>query len=512
LISGCRLLTKRAITAFISKSKFNKISINGGTARYSIHVDKPALRAELADQGDQYVTLKPGEEKKITVKFKNTGNVIWENKGPNAIHLGSSAPEDRLSELYYKDGWQSKYRPAGLNETIVYPGGTGTFTFKIKPGSRGVYKEYFQLVIENVGWVAGSGVEWYFRVFGETVKQSSGNLNDAAENKKRAAIITGAKKTTTTNTTKTTAATANTKPAEEKSPQYSPPAVGGQPFRVKLSYGGENSVLTADKNYAVTDGGDNRLFTLSAGQETLVRRVGGNIHVQTGSTTKDSSVIRLVPEDGGIAEIKTWEHRPEWNTALNDNKFRGVIEIRVINDQVAYINELPLEDYLKGLAEVSNNSPFEKQKTIAVLARTYARFYMEDENRKFPGLPYDGSDDPDIFQKYLGYGAETRLPNFVGAVAITANEVVTYQGKLIKTPYFNQSDGRTRSAMEVWGWTDTPYLQSVPDPWCEGITKTGHGVGLSGYGATAQANEGKTYDEIIKYYYKGVDVNELNFN
>jgi len=146
-----------------------------------------------------------------------------------------------------------------------------------------------------------------------------------------------------------------------------------------------------------------------------------------------------------------------------------------------------------------------------VLARSYARFYMDDANRKFPGMPYDGSDDPDIFQKYLGYGLEKRSPNFVGAVAVTEDEVVTYNSKLIKPPYFNQSDGRTRSGQEVWGWTDTPYLVSVADPWCSGMTLQGHGVGLSGYGATKQAEAGKTYDEIIKYYYQGVAIQEMDF-
>ena len=124
-------------------------------------------------------------------------------------------------------------------------------------------------------------------------------------------------------------------------------------------------------------------------------------------------------------------------------------------------------------------------------------------------MPYDGNDDPAIFQKYLGYSFELRMPEFVGAVKLTENEVVTYQGELIKTPYFSQSDGRTRSAQEVWGWTNTPYLVSVPDPWCAGLTLQGHGVGLSGCGAEAQARLGKTYDDIIKYYYTGVEVEEI---
>ena len=113
-----------------------------------------------------------------------------------------------------------------------------------------------------------------------------------------------------------------------------------------------------------------------------------------------------------------------------------------------------------------------------------------------------------VFQKYLGYGLELRSPNFTQAVEITKNEVVTYQEKLVKTPYFNQSNGRTLSAQEVWGWNHTPYLISVEDTYCQGLSRKGHGVGLSGYGATQMAKNGKSYKNIIKYYYQGVEIDD----
>ncbi|MFS0673137.1 stage II sporulation protein D [Ornithinibacillus sp. 179-J 7C1 HS] len=38
----------------------------------------------------------------------------------------------------------------------------------------------------------------------------------------------------------------------------------------------------------------------------------------------------------------------------------------------------------------------------------------------------------------------------------------------------------------------------------------GHGVGMSQYGANGMAKEGKTYEEIVKYYYKDVQVSNLD--
>ena len=45
-------------------------------------------------------------------------------------------------------------------------------------------------------------------------------------------------------------------------------------------------------------------------------------------------------------------------------------------------------------------------------------------------------------------------------------------------------------------------------PACLLYTSTGygHGVGMSQYGANALAKEGKSYDEILKWYYTGIDV------
>lgn len=37
----------------------------------------------------------------------------------------------------------------------------------------------------------------------------------------------------------------------------------------------------------------------------------------------------------------------------------------------------------------------------------------------------------------------------------------------------------------------------------------GHGVGMSQYGALAMAKRGYTYDEILKYYYQGVEISKL---
>ena len=36
----------------------------------------------------------------------------------------------------------------------------------------------------------------------------------------------------------------------------------------------------------------------------------------------------------------------------------------------------------------------------------------------------------------------------------------------------------------------------------------GHGVGMSQYGANAMAKEGSTYEDILKYYYQGITIED----
>ena len=37
----------------------------------------------------------------------------------------------------------------------------------------------------------------------------------------------------------------------------------------------------------------------------------------------------------------------------------------------------------------------------------------------------------------------------------------------------------------------------------------GHGVGMSQYGAQGMAKEGYTYDQILKHYYQGVEIEKI---
>lgn len=217
------------------------------------------------------------------------------------------------------------------------------------------------------------------------------------------------------------------------------------------------------------------------------------------SASHANGIIRIDPGDG-ITTITSW-NKPT-------NSFHGILECRVIDGALVLINELPLETYLAGLSEEPDTEPYEKQRAFAIAARTYAAYYQGPAHRKFPGMPYDGSDSPATFQAYGGRAFEGGNPQWVKAVHDTAGRVLMKGNTLIRPPYFSSDSGRTRTPAEA-GWTNFPFAEifsSKPDPWCKGMPNTGHGVGMSGCGAQSQAKEGKSAEGILEYYYPGTSI------
>ena len=219
-----------------------------------------------------------------------------------------------------------------------------------------------------------------------------------------------------------------------------------------------------------------------------------------------------------ILTITSWDRKPTWDTSwkYNDNLFKGDLTIYVKNDRLVLVNTLDVEDYLKWLWEVSDFENKEKIKTIIVAARSYANYYI-DYAKKFPDDDYDASDDPNVFQKYLWYWLEKRSPNINRIVDETKWQVITYKWKMIKPWYFSSSNWKTLSFYEycILKYSNMvcslkarnyPYLQSVVDKWSDWMVKRGHGVWISWAWVTYFAEKWWTYDMIIKYFLKWVEI------
>jgi hypothetical protein len=218
--------------------------------------------------------------------------------------------------------------------------------------------------------------------------------------------------------------------------------------------------------------------------------------------------------------ITSWNRVPSWDTQkkYNDNKFRWDIVLYQKDDELIVVNELFLTDYLKWLWEVSESTNTEKIRTIIILARTYARWYMT-KAEKFVDEWYHASDDPNVFQRYIGFWLEERSPKINKIVEETKDLIVTYDGELIKPWYFSSSDWKTKDFIEFCKtakWVPDcshperfPFLIWVKDPWGEWKERWGHWIWVPWTGVKYLSERWWKFSMIIKYFLKGVEINKI---
>lgn len=228
--------------------------------------------------------------------------------------------------------------------------------------------------------------------------------------------------------------------------------------------------------------------------------------------------------------------------------------------------QLLLKDYCIRVlaAEVSSDYEEEMLKTQAVLVRTTVYKEVEELGKAILEKEDFYSDikiDTRWYQTLENAWDETK------------GEVVMYGETLALVPFHQLSNGKTRNGKEVLGGEDYPYLQikecpadveaenqmesqfiaaenvkvdaydsagyaltvSVGEESCSGesfrdayrlasscfevqafegrtrvITKgVGHGLGLSQYTANEMAKEGKTYQEILQFFFEGTQIREV---
>jgi stage II sporulation protein D len=150
-------------------------------------------------------------------------------------------------------------------------------------------------------------------------------------------------------------------------------------------------------------------------------------------------------------------------TVAGIGDYRGAIELTrptPAGPNLAVINAVSLEDYLRGVSEVPTAWPLEAQKAQAVAARTYA---IWEATRKADGVAYKQA-GADICatqgcQVYAGLAKERRAgsQSWLAAVAQTKGQLLLYKNAPIVAKYSSSNGGQTVSGGQ-------PYLQATPDP------------------------------------------------
>ncbi len=266
-----------------------------------------------------------------------------------------------------------------------------------------------------------------------------------------------------------------------------------QAIKIGLVDGAEQVVIGVSKSsYMYKTNRDKPVCQLDAMKPYRFKAKGSSIAVQIDGKYYDLSLSRLVivPQNKGFVSVKK-----RW--------YRGEFIIMNRDGRLVVVNELPIEEYILGVvpSEMPSKWNQEALKAQAIAARSYAI-----ANRgKRASKGYDLKDTPED-QAYGGASSETAETN--RAVASTKGVVVTYNQKIIPAYYSASAGGQTTNSGAVWN-QDLPFLRSVPS-FDDGVSKNGHGIGMSQHGANNLASKGYNAYQILTYYYNNVKFGRLD--
>ncbi len=183
--------------------------------------------------------------------------------------------------------------------------------------------------------------------------------------------------------------------------------------------------------------------------------------------------------------------------------YRGDFVINNMGSGLTLINNVPLEDYLKGVvpSEMPSKWNEEALKAQAIAARSYAV-----ATRNAGKHASKGFDLVDTTADQVYGGASAEKATTTKAVKDTTGIVLVQNKKVLPTYYHASSGGQTK----IWN-SGSSFLQSVPS-FDSNMKKNGHGVGMSQHGANNLASQGYNAFQILGYFYKDFKFARLSDN
>lgn len=254
--------------------------------------------------------------------------------------------------------------------------------------------------------------------------------------------------------------------------------------RIGIGSSNNTSIIDANTNRTVCKVDAMKGYEIIPYKNTMAIRLNGKFY----QIYSDNIVLK--PAEGGFVSAKR-----KW--------YRGFLMIQNRNQKLTVINNVGLEDYIRGVvpSEMPSSWELEALKAQAIAARSYALANLG----KRASLGYDLKDTPED-QAYGGASSETAKTNT--AVQETDGLVLTYNYKVVPAYYSASAGGQTLNAKQAWG-SDLPFIRSVPS-YDGNVKKNGHGIGMSQHGANNLAKEGYNAYQILQYFYKNVRFAKAN--
>lgn len=146
-------------------------------------------------------------------------------------------------------------------------------------------------------------------------------------------------------------------------------------------------------------------------------------------------------------------------TLVGSGAYRGALEVRPAGGGLAVVNDVALEDYVRGIGEVPASWPAAALEAQAVAARTYALWQRAvDSNGAFRQAGADIC-ATQACQVYRGVAAEQRPggDRWVAAVEATRGQLLMADGRIVPAMYSSSNGGGSVSG-------GVPWLPAVDDP------------------------------------------------
>lgn len=217
------------------------------------------------------------------------------------------------------------------------------------------------------------------------------------------------------------------------------PVLAGETIRVAILQNADTVALSAPAG-----------LIMRAGDEDL------NVNGRTVTVTAGSAGLAVDGRRLRSDRIEVRGRRGE--VSINGLTVGGRTIIKRQNGRMMVINELGLEEYLKGVVPAEMNAAWhpEALKVQAIASRTYALYQIRQNGKKDFDLVATTKD-----QAYLG---RAQADGPAGqAVDETRGQVVAFHDEPIRAAFFSTAAGPTEDAMNVWS-VDLPYLKGVECP------------------------------------------------
>jgi stage II sporulation protein D len=218
-------------------------------------------------------------------------------------------------------------------------------------------------------------------------------------------------------------------------------------------------------------------------RRTLVGHVTWSIKPESGGlSVHDASRRVFGPTRAGAGVVVRYQTgRPPARLSLlqTGQQLRwGRLEVGLVRDdrgtpRPRAVAVLPLNRYLRGLAEVPGSFANEALQAQAIAARGYALYAVRTRGQHAGRGGWDGCDCALYAtvrdQRYAGYAKEQgdHGGRWVAAVRATGSLVVRYGSRIVQAFYSSSSGGYTSSNAQ-WGSDPLPWFPSRSDPYDRG--------------------------------------------